>query len=350
MDVGLNRYCPRTPEVAAAGKPIATVGLAAMATGLCGALSTAAALAQPQVPAAWPAKPVRLIVDFPAGGVSDTIARTVAGRWSEGLGQPVVVDPRPGAGGMLAYGLGMRATPDGHTLTFVSAPFVLLVSLHDKPQYTVAGFTPIGLVGTAPNVLVASPKVPARSVKELVGWAKGRSDSVNFASVGVGSGPHLSGELFNQVTGMRATHVPFNGSGPAMNDLMAGRVDFMFVNLPSAAPLVKAGKLLLLALGSERRVPAFPDTATVAESGFPGFRSIGFYGVAAPAGIPPAAATRLRQELARTVAIPEVRERLQVLGVDPAVGDAAEFGAFLLDEARRWERVVREAKIRIEVQ
>jgi tripartite-type tricarboxylate transporter receptor subunit TctC len=293
---------------------------------------------------------VRLIVDFPAGDVSDTIARTVAGRWSEGLGQPLVVDPRPGAGGMLAYGLGMRATPDGHTVSFISAPFVLLVSLHEKPQYTVAGFAPVGLIGTAPNVLVASPKVPARGVKELVAWAKGRSDSVNFASVGIGSSPHLSGELFDQVSAVRATHVPFNGSGPAMNDLMAGRVDFMFVNPPSAAPLVKAGKLQLLALGSDRRVPAFPDTATVAESGFPGFRSIGFYGIAAPAGIPRVAATRLRQELARALALPEVRERLQVLGVDPAAGEAGEFGAFLLAEARRWERVVREAKIRIEVQ
>jgi tripartite-type tricarboxylate transporter receptor subunit TctC len=327
--------------------PLAMLALAATAIAAATAASARAPVA---ATAGWPAKPIRLIVDFPAGGVSDTIARTVAGRWSEGLGQPVVVDPRPGAGGMLAYGLGMRALPDGHTISFISAPFVLLVSLHDKPQYTVAGFTPIGLIGTAPNVLVAAPKVPARGVKELIGWAKGRSDSVNFASVGIGSGPHLSGELFNQVTGVRATHVPFNGSGPAMNDLMAGRVDFMFVNLPSAAPLVKAGKLQLLALGSDRRVAAFPDTATVAESGFPGFRSIGFYGVAAPAGIPSTASARLRHELAKAIAVPEVRERLQVLGVDPAGGDAGDFGAFLLDETRRWERVVRDAKIRIEAQ
>jgi tripartite-type tricarboxylate transporter receptor subunit TctC len=322
------------------------IGMLSIAVAAC----TGTAHAQAPSATGWPTKPVRLIVDFPAGGVSDTIARTVGGRWSEGLGQPVVVDPRPGAGGMLAYGLGMRAQPDGHTISFVSAPFVLLVSLHEKPQYTVAGFAPIGLIGTAPNVLVASPKVPARGVKELIGWAKGRSDSVNFASVGIGSSPHLSGELFNQVTGVRATHVPFNGSGPAMNDLMAGRVDFMFVNLPSAAPLVKAGKLQLLALGGDRRIPAYPDTATVAESGFPGFRSIGFYGIAAPAGIPATAGTRLRQELARAIVVPEVRERLQALGVDPAGSDAGDFGAFLLDETRRWERVVREAKIRLEVQ
>jgi tripartite-type tricarboxylate transporter receptor subunit TctC len=310
----------------------------------------APALAQGGTGAAYPLKPVRLIVDFPAGGVSDTIARTVSGRWSEGLGQPVVVDPRPGAGGMLAYGLGMRALPDGYTISFVSAPFVLLVSLHEKPQYQVSGFAPVGLIGTAPNVLVAAPKLPARTVRELIGWAKGRSDSVNFASVGIGSSPHLSGELFNQVTGIRATHVPFNGSGPAMNDLMAGRVDYMFVNLPSAAPLVKAGKLQLLALGSDQRVAAFPETATIAEAGFPGFRSIGFYGIAAPAGIPASASSRLREELAKAIAMPEVRERLQLLGVDPAGSNAGDFGAFLTDETRRWARVVRDAKIRIEAQ
>ncbi|MBC7781005.1 MAG: tripartite tricarboxylate transporter substrate binding protein [Proteobacteria bacterium] len=298
--------------------------------------------------ATYPLKPIRWIIDFPAGGVSDTIARAVSARWSEALGQPIVVDPRPGGGGMLAYGLGARAIADGYTMSFVSAPFVLLVSLHEKPQYRVTDFAPVGLIGTAPNILVAAPKVMARSARELIAWAKGRPDAVNFASVGVGSGPHLSGELFNQVTGIRATHVPFNGSAAAMNDLMAGRVDYMFVNLPSAAPLVKSGRLQLLAAGGERRIAGFPDTPTVAEAGFPGFRSIGFYGVAAPAGLPAAVTTRLQRELAQVLALPDVRERLATLGVDPPTSELSDFRAFMLDETKRWERVIREAKVKID--
>jgi len=310
---------------------------------LCCALPAPPAAAQP----AWPQKPIRWIIDFPAGGVSDTVARSVSGRWSERLGQPLVVDPRPGAGGMLAYGLAARALPDGHTIAFISAPFVLLPALHARPQYSVADFVPVGLIGTAPNVLVASPRVPAGSVRDLVAWARTRGDAVNFASVGIGSGPHLSAEQFNQIAGLRGTHVPFNGSGAALTEIMAGRVDYLFVNLPSAAPLAKTGKLAMLATGSERRLSAWPDLPTVAEGGLAGFRSVGFYGVAAPAGVRASVLTRLRADLAQVVSLPEVRERLIALGAEPPT-DGFDFAAFLAEETTRWGKVILEARIRID--
>ena len=297
----------------------------------------------------WPQKPIRWIVNSPAGGLSDVMARVLAPRWGEALGQPLVVDPRPGGGGMLAYGLGARAAADGHTISFASAPFVVLVSLHAKPQYRVSDFVPVGLVATAPNVLVASPRLQARSVKELVDWARARDGAANLASVGVGSTPHLSGEMFNRMTGIRAVHVPFNGSTAALNELMAGRVDYLFVNYPAAAPLARAGKLTLLASGSERRLGAQPDLPTLAESGLPSFRSVGFYGVLAPVGISRPILGTLSLELERTLRLPEVRERLAALGADPASAeDNARFAAFLADEARRWAQVIREAGVRVD--
>lgn len=309
----------------------------------CALLAAGPASAQ----APWPQKPIRWIVDFPAGGVSDTIARTVSGRWSEMLGQPLVVDPRPGAGGMLAYGLAARAVADGHTLAFVSAPFVLLPTLHARAQYKVSDLVPVGLIGTAPNVLVSATRVPAQGVRDLVVWARTRGDAVNFASVGIGSGPHLSAEQFNQIAGLRGTHVPYTGSGPALNELMAGRVDYLFVNLPSAIPLVKAGKINLLGVGSERRLATLPDLPTVAEGGVAGFRSVGFYGAAVPAGVPSAILGRLRADLATVVAAPDVRERLLALGAEPPP-ERFDFAGFLAEETERWSKVIRDARIRID--
>lgn len=297
----------------------------------------------------WPQKPIRWIVNSPAGGISDVMARVLAPRWSEALGQPLVVDPRPGGGGMLAYGLGARAAPDGYTISFASAPFVVLVSLHARPQYRLADFVPVGLVATAPNVLVASPRLPARTVRDLIDWARGRAGAANLASVGVGSTPHLSGEMFNRMAGIQATHVPFNGSTAALNELMAGRVDYLFVNYPAAAPLARAGKLALLATGSEQRLSALPDLPTLAESGLAGFRSVGFYGVMAPAAIPRPVLRALSSGLERTLRMPDVRERLAALGADPATADdTARFPAFLADEARRWAQVIRDAGVRVD--
>jgi tripartite-type tricarboxylate transporter receptor subunit TctC len=297
----------------------------------------------------WPQKPIRWIVNSPAGGISDVMARVVAPRWGEALGQPLVVDPRPGGGGMLAYGLGARAAPDGYTVSFASAPFVVLVSLHAKPQYRLADYVPVGPVATAPNVLVASPRVPGRGVKDLVAWLRAREGAANLASVGVGSTPHLSGEMFNRMAGVRATHVPYNGSTAALNELMAGRVDYLFVNYPAAAPLARAGKLAMVATGSAQRLPSLPDVPTLSESGFPGFLSVGFYGVMAPAAIPRPILATLSRELSRTVQHPEVRERLGALGADPATAAETEgFAAFLAEEARRWATVIREAGVRVD--
>ena len=293
---------------------------------------------------AYPNKPIRWIVDFPAGGLSDTIARTIGAKLHESLGQPVVVDPRPGAGGLLAYGLGAKATPDGYTLSVISAPFTVLLSLHDKIPYdTFRDFAPISLCATAHNVLVAGPKLPAKNVSELIAYAKTRPQGANFASVGIGSSPHLTGELLKARAGLTATHVPFTGSGAALTDLMAGRVDFMFVNYPAAVPLAKAGRIQMLATAGEKRLRAFPDVPTLAESGFPGFRSTTWVGLAAPGATPKAIISRLNGEIVRILKLDDVRERLDGLGFEAQGSTPEELRAFLMDEVKRWEKVIKDS-------
>lgn len=297
--------------------------------------------------AGYPNKPVRWIVDFPAGGLSDTIARTVGAKLQESLGQPFVVDPRPGAGGLVAYGLGAKATADGYTISIVSAPFSVNLNLYEKLPYdTFRDFAPISLMATAPNVLVTGPTIPVKTVQELIAYAKSRPGGANFGSVGNGSSPHLTGELFKTRAALNATHVPFNGSGPALNDLMAGRVDFMFVNYPAARPLARAGRLQILASADDKRLRAFPDVPTIAESGFPGFRSTTWVGSAAPAGTPERIIDTLNREMVRILKLEDVRERLDLLGFEARGSTPGEFRAFLKEEVKRWQRVIKDAGIK----
>lgn len=305
----------------------------------CASAAFAAAAA-----ADYPSRPIRWIVDFPAGGLSDTVARTVGTKLHESMGQPVVVDPRPGAGGLIAYGLAAKATPDGYTISIVSAPFSVNLSLLDKMPYdTFKDFAPISLMATAHNVLITGPKVPAKTVQELIAYAKTRPAGLNFASVGIGSSPHLTGELFKTRAALNATHVPFNGSGPALNDVMSGRIDFMFVNYPAAAPLAKAGRVQLLATAATTRLRSFPDVPTLAESGFPGFRSTTWVGVAAPGATPKAIIAKLNSEIVRSLKLDDVRERLDALGFEPQGTTPEEFRAFLSEEIKRWAKVIQDS-------
>lgn len=305
----------------------------------CASAAFAAAAA-----ADYPSRPIRWIVDFPAGGLSDTVARTVGTKLHEAMGQPVVVDPRPGAGGLIAYGLAAKATPDGYTISIVSAPFSVNLSLLDKMPYdTFKDFAPISLMATAHNVLITGPKVPAKTVQELIAYAKTRPAGLNFASVGIGSSPHLTGELFKTRAALNATHVPFNGSGPALNDVMSGRVDFMFVNYPAAAPLARAGRVQLLATAATTRLRSFPDVPTLAESGFPGFRSTTWVGVAAPGATPKAIIAKLNSEIVRSLKLDDVRERLDALGFEPQGTTPEEFRAFLSEEIKRWAKVIQDS-------
>ena len=285
----------------------------------------------------YPSRPIHVIVDFPAGGLSDILARAIGQKLFETFGQPVVVEPRPGAGGVLAYSLVAKSAADGYTLGFISTPFAVNLNLLDKLPYdTLKDFTLVSLVATAPNVLVANPSVPAKNVPELIAYAKTRTGGLNFASTGVGSSAHLSGEQLKTAARIEATHVPYNGSGPALADLVAGRVDFMFVPYPAALPQVKAGKLTLLATGGPSRLAAFPEVPTIAESAFAGFRSIGWYGIAVPSGTPQAAVGKLNAEIRRALAQEDVRQQFANLGVEAGATSPEEFRAFVNDEIERW--------------
>lgn len=308
-------------------------------------VTTPVGAAQPDSTASnYPTRPIRWIIDFPAGGLSDVLARSVAPRMQEALGQPIVTDPRPGAGGLLAYGMAARSTPDGYTLAFISAPFTVNLNLYEKLPYdTFKDFVPVASLATAHNVLLTSPKFPAKTVGELIAHAKTKPAGLNFASVGVGSSPHLTGELFKTRSGINATHVPFQGSGPALTDLMAARIDFMFVNYPSAFPHVKSGRVNMLATAGPNRLRGFPDVPTLAESGFAGFRSVGWFGVAAPGATPKAITAKLHDTITRIVKLDDVRERLDTLGVEPAPMTQEEFRTFLVDEVKRWEKVIRDS-------
>lgn len=310
------------------------------------ACAASAAAAQPEA-TSYPSKPIRWIIDFPAGGLSDVLARSVAPKMQEALGQPIVVDPRPGAGGLLAYGMVARSTPDGYTLAFISAPFTVNLNLYEKLPYdTFRDFVPVASIATTANVLLVSPKVPAKTVSDLIAYAKTRPNGLNYASVGVGSSPHLTGELFKSRTGVVATHVPFTGSGPALADLMASRVDFMFVNYPSALPHVKSGRVSLVATAGPNRLRAFPDVPTMIESGLPNFRSVGWFGVAAPGATPKPVTAKLHDVVTAVVRLDDVRDRLDTLGAEPAAMSQEAFRAFLADEVKRWEKVIKDSGAR----
>jgi len=308
-----------------------------------------AALAQPRAAAdTYPTRPIRMIVDFSAGGLSDTMVRAVAPKMSEALGQPIVMDNRPGASGALAYGIVAKALPDGHTLVSLSTGFSLNLNLVSKlPFDTLRDFVPVGLIGTTPNVLAVNPKT-AKTVAELIAFVKARPGMTNAASTGIASTPHLTLELFKRAAGIDPTHVPFNGSAPALTDLIGGRVDFMFVNLPASIGHIKGGRIVALAVGSEQRTALLSDVPTMQEAGFKGFRSVSWAGIGAPTGLPKPVLARLSRELITALEQPEVRDRITAAGGEPRSTTPEQFRAFIDDEIKRWARVIKDAGIRVE--
>jgi len=247
----------------------------------------------------YPTKPIRLVVPFPAGGTTDILARAAAQKLSEALGQQVVVDNRPGAGGNIGADIVAKSAPDGYTLLMGTVgTHAINPSLYTKMPYDhFKDFVPVVLVAGVPNVLVVTPSLPVNSVQDLIKLAKEKPGQINFASSGSGTSIHLSGELFKTMTGVEMTHVPYKGSSPALTDLMGGQVQLMFDNLPSALPQIKGGKLRAIAVTSTKRAPALPDIPTMAESGLPGFEASSWFGVLAPAGTPPAVVTRINTEI-----------------------------------------------------
>ena len=297
----------------------------------------------------YPTRPVRMIVAVPPGGPADTLARLVGPRLGEALGQTVVIDNRPGANGIIAYEMAARAAPDGYTFVLVAAGVAINPSLYRKVPYDpVKDFAAITQGIAVPNILIVHPLVPATSVRELVSVAKARQGELTFASAGNGTSGHLALELFRQSAKIDVVHVPYKGGGPALAEVIAGQVQALFSIALAATPQVKAGKVRALAISSADRSPVAPDLPTIAESGFPGFEVIGWFGWLAPAATPKEVLARLNRDIVSVLKQPEVRERLAGMSTVPVGNTSAQFGDFIRAERDKWGKVIRQAGIKLE--
>ncbi|MDF3832162.1 tripartite tricarboxylate transporter substrate binding protein [Cupriavidus basilensis] len=296
--------------------------------------------------AAYPDKPVRLIVPAAAGGTTDIASRLVGKRLGELLGQPVVVENRAGAAGIVGVQALRQAAPDGYTLMMGNiGPNAINYALYKQLPYRPEDFAPVTMVVSVPNVLVVNAKVPARNVAELVALARSQPGKLSFASSGTGQSVHLSGELFRKRTGIDIIHVPYKGAAPAVADLVAGQVTMMVDNLPSSLAHIQSGKLRALAVTSAARVAELPDVPTMKEAGLDDFQVTAWFGLVAPAGTPPAIVARLQKTVAGILAEPEVKTRLAELGGVPGGDTPAHFGKFIDAERARWARVVKDTGI-----
>ena len=300
----------------------------------------AALLSTPAFAQTYPAKTVRIIVGYPPGGPTDVIARTVAQKLTIALGQQVIVDNRPGASGMIGAEQVVKAAPDGYTLLTVPITYAVTPSVYPKMPYDAEkDLAPVALVASSPFILVVHPTLPVKTVKELIALAKSRPGQINYASASTGGMPHLAGELFNMMTGVQLTHIPYKGAAPATVDLLAGQVSLMFNNMLSAMPLVKANKLRAVAVTSLKRSAAIPELPTIAET-VKGFEASGWYGAFAPAATPKDIIAKLNAEINKLMRLPDVAQRLAGDGVEAASMTPAEFGAYLHSEIAKWGRVV----------
>lgn len=298
---------------------------------------------------AYPSKPIRMIVPFPPTAGSDIVARLVGLTLSERLGQNVVVDNRPGAGGTIGAELAAQAAPDGHTLLTISTSHTVNVSLYKKLPYDMEkDFAPIALVASTAPMLSVNLSVSATSVKELVALAKSKPRELNFASSGIGSSSHLAGEIFRSMAGIELVHVPYKGSGPALIGLLAGQVQLAFFSIPSTLPHVKTGKLRALAVGSARRSRLLPDLPTIAEVGVPNYDAVTWYGVLAPARTPRSILDRLNKEINQGLQRADMRERLLSQGAEPLAGTPEQFGAHIRAEIDKYAKIVRDIGARVE--
>jgi len=316
-------------------------------------LLLAAALLLAGAPAAsaqgYPTRPVRVVVGFPAGGPTDVIARLVSQKLSDALGQQFFVENIGGAGGNTAAGQVARATPDGYTIMGISTGFVVNPSLYAKVPYDpVKDFTAVTLVAASPNVVVVNPSVPAKSLPELVQLIRNNPGKYSFAGPGVGSTPHLGGELFRLSFGLDLVHVPFTGAAPAVQATIGGHTPIAFTALPSSLAAIQAGQVRAIGVAATERAGAIPDVPTFAEQGIKDQDADTLTGLVAPAGTPKEIVDLLYREIAKAVAQPDVKERLAVLGFKPVANTPDEFSARIKLEIEKWAKVVREAKLRIE--
>jgi tripartite-type tricarboxylate transporter receptor subunit TctC len=318
------------------------------------AAAAAWALASATAGAAWaqetyPSKPIRVVVPYTPGGVSDTVTRLVMQGLGERLKTSMVVDNQPGANGQIGSSLVARSAPNGYTLLVVVAAHAINPSLYPKMTYSpLQDLRGVSEIGAIPMLMVSSAQLPPKDMKEFVAWAKANPNGATFASSGAGSGAHLTGELFAQTTGVPMMHVPYKGIAPALPDLFAGQIAFIFDSVQTMMPQVKAGKLRALAITGAQRWPAAPEVPTMAELGYPGMTGGSWIGLLAPAKTPQDVVDKLSAEMQKVLDTPEVHGRLIEYGIDPVGGTPAQFDAFIQSEARRWADVVKKANIRLE--
>lgn len=307
-------------------------------------LAAAAGWAQAQ---AYPSKQIRILVGFAPGGSTDIVARLIAQEMTKGFGQQVVVDNRPGAGSVIAAELTAKAPPDGYTLfACTTGIFAILPFIQSKLPYDPEkDLAPVTQTGSLPYIIVLHPSLPARNVKEFIALAKARPGQINFASSGIGTASHLSGEYFASAAKISMTHVPYKGTGNAMADLLTGQVVLLFDQPVSSMPHVRAGKLRVLGITSAQRFATMPEIPTVAEQGLPGFETVSWSGICAPGATPRPVINRVQAEVSRVLKLPEIRDRLLRDGIEPVGGSPEEFQAHIKREMQKWGRVVREAKV-----
>ncbi|MGY2488576.1 Bug family tripartite tricarboxylate transporter substrate binding protein [Cupriavidus sp. CP313] len=317
---------------------------AALALSVC-VLAFSAGTAQAQ---AYPSKPIRLVVPFPPAGATDVLGRAIAQKLSEGLGQPVTVENRPGAGSTIGADVVAKAAHDGYTLLLASGSLAIASNLYSKLSFDILkSFTPISLVGHVPHMLVVNPSVPANSVKELIALAKARPGQLSAASQGNGTLSHLELEMFKISTGVDILHVPYKGSNNVMSDLLAGNVSVFFDSVPSSMPLVKAGKLKALGVVGTKRLPTSPDIPTLSEAGLPGFEAKNWFALLAPAGTPKEIVELLNAQVQKAVASPDLVSQLASQGVILEGGTSKQLAALMQNDVAKWGKLVKAANVHL---
>jgi len=306
-----------------------------------------AALAAPGLALAetWPARPIRLVVPFPPGGLIDNMARLIGPKLAQELGQPVVIDNKPGAGGNIGAADVARAQPDGYTFLMASPPLTISPALYTSLPYKPEQIVPVGLLGRVPNVLLVNPKSGLNSVSDVIASAKQRPGKMNYASNGNGTSLHLSAELFKSNTGTFITHIPYRGAAAAVTGLIAGEIDMMFENLPSVLGQIQGGTVKALAVTTRQRSKTLPSTPTLTEAGVKDFDVSSFYGIAAPAGTPADVIARMEVALQKVLKMADVSQAMESRGADVGFLNASIMGAFMAADAAKWKRVANFAKI-----
>jgi len=309
-------------------------------------MNVSVALAQHNPASDYPDRPVRFIVPWPPGGGTDVFARVIGEKLHQSLGQPFVVENRPGAAGNIGATYVARATPDGYTIMLATLTLATNPALYKNIEFdAVKDLAPITLIAGVPHMLVVNPSVPANNVKELIALAKAKPGKLNYSSAGIGSPFHIAGELFKEMAGVNIVHVPYKGGGPAIMDVAGGQIDMSFANLVAVLPLVKSGKLRALAVTSSKRSSAAPDVPTMAEAGVPGYDFSSWFGAFAPAGTPHEIIVKLNHEIIKALQSPEVAKQLTAQGADLVADTPEEFSAYLKSETAKWRKVIKAAGI-----